>query len=58
MEDQDFKNMVLLGLSNIQWMLMQTIINNTNDKYPRDIKDECRKKNMDYVDNCLKYVND
>lgn len=54
MEDKNFNNLVLLGLSNIQYMLAQMI---SNHDVTMTIKQECIQQYNNYRDNVKKYVN-
>ena len=57
MDDKNFKNMVLLGLMNIQWMLAQSINQNNNVRAKNaSLHDEAMNRANRFLLNVEKYV--
>jgi hypothetical protein len=53
MEDENFKNMILLGLSNIQWMLAQLV---KAQKGKCEISDNAKDKANSFHNIAIKYI--
>lgn len=57
MNDKNFKNMVLLGLMNIQWMLAQSLSKDNNTKMKNnDLHEEAMNRANRFLLNVEKYV--